>query len=96
MTMKRSLLLLLCCVLLSSPDICIGQVITHASCVDSTRRILGQFVGEYDVRAGFRGGPTAWNSSAAHSRFTWELGGCLMREDFSGRRSDEPYQYIAI
>jgi hypothetical protein len=93
--MKRSLFLLLCCVL-GSPDICIGQFVTHASCVDSTMRILGQFVGEYDVRAEFRAGPMGWDSSAARSRFGWEFGGCLLREDFSTRRSGEPYEYIAI
>jgi hypothetical protein len=94
--MKQSLLLLLCCALLVPSDICIGQVITHDSCVDSTRRVLGPFAGEYDVRAAFRNGPARWDSSAAHSRFAWEFGGCLMREDFSGSRFDEPYQYIAI
>jgi hypothetical protein len=73
-----------------------APLITHASCVDSTRRWLGAFEGEYRVRALFRAGATTWDSTDAHARFAWELGGCLMVERFDGRRGGEPYATVSL
>lgn len=73
-----------------------ATLITHASCVDSTRRWLGPFVGEYRVETFTRGGANAWDSTTAHARFGWELGGCLMVEHFDGRRDGNAFATLAV
>jgi hypothetical protein len=82
--------------IVTAPALCLAQGVTHGSCVAATTRDLAMFVGEYDVRAAFRAGPTAWDSSAARSTFRAELGGCLVRENFAGLRYGEPYAYTAL
>lgn len=73
-----------------------APLITHVSCVDATHRLLGAFIGEFDVRAVYGPGADARDTSDADARFTWALGGCLVRERFRGRRSGEPYEYEAL
>lgn len=65
------------------------------SCADTTGRMLGFLVGEYDAMAVFRAGPVAWDSSAARVSITRELGGCVLREHFRGMRYGAPYEYLA-
>jgi len=74
-----------------------AAMITHTSCVDSTRRWLGPLAGEYRVQTVTRAGvSSAWDSTMAHARFDWELGGCLMVEHFDGRRGGEAYETVAL
>ena len=65
-------------------------------CADTTRRVLGFLVGEYDARAVFRSGPAAWDSSGARISVTRELDGCVLAERFVGTRYGAPYAYLAI
>jgi hypothetical protein len=73
-----------------------AAMITHTTCVDSTRRWLGALAGEYRVQTVTRAGPSAWDTSMANARFGWELGGCLMVEHFAGRRGGEAYETVAL
>jgi hypothetical protein len=73
-----------------------APLVTHASCVDATRRLLGAFVGEFDVQAVYGRGVDGRDTSTARAQFTWALGGCLVRERFRGHRSGEPYEYEAL
>ena len=66
------------------------------SCADTTARVLGFLVGEYDARAAFRAGPSAWDSTTAAVSITRDLGGCVLREHFRGRRYGAPYEYLAV
>jgi hypothetical protein len=66
------------------------------SCADTTRRYLGSFVGDYDVSAVFRRGQEGWDSTGARASFSYELGGCAVREHFEGTRYGQPYAYVAI
>lgn len=65
------------------------------SCADTTTRKLGFLIGEYDARAIFRAGPSAWDSTTARVSITRDLDGCLMREHFRGTRYGSPYEYLA-
>jgi hypothetical protein len=73
-----------------------APLVTHASCVDATHRLLGAFVSEFDVQAVYGRAVDARDTSAATAQFTWALGGCLMRERYRGHRSGEPYEYEAL
>jgi hypothetical protein len=66
------------------------------TCAQATTRLLGSLVGDYEVLVQFRSGPNSWDSSAARSRFGYELGGCLLTEHFQGHRYGEPYDYVAL
>jgi hypothetical protein len=78
------------------PSLTPAPLITHASCVEATHRLLGGFIGEFDVRAVYGHGVDARDTTTADARFTWALGGCLVREHFSGRRDGVPYEYEAL
>jgi proline iminopeptidase len=71
-------------------------LVTHATCVDSTRQRLGMFVGDYRVQVAYRAGANGWDSSAALGHFAWDLGGCLMIERLESQRSGERYDYLAL
>jgi hypothetical protein len=73
-----------------------APLVTHISCVATTHRLLGAFVGQFDVQAVYRRGVDRRDTSVARAQFTWALGGCLVRERFRGRRSGEPYEYEAL
>jgi hypothetical protein len=73
-----------------------AEMITHTSCVDSTRRWLGPFAGDYRVQTGTGTGASAGDSTMARARFGWELGGCLMAEHFDGQRGGEAYETVAL
>jgi hypothetical protein len=97
--------LVLGCALVFLPEALIAQttsapdstrLITHASCVDSTRQWLGMFVGDYRVQVAYRAGADRWDSTVARGQFSWDLGGCLMLERQEGRRSGEAYDYVAL
>ena len=65
------------------------------SCADTTALRLGFLVGEYDVRAIFRTGPSSWDSTTAKVTITRDLDGCVIREHFRGTRYGSPYEYLA-
>jgi len=67
-----------------------------ATCATNAQRALGAFLGEYEVRATFRAGAAAWDSSLARSHFAWDLDGCVLVERFDGRRFGEPYRYLSL
>jgi hypothetical protein len=71
----------------------VGQTapVTAAACSSKAQRLLGIFVGDFNVRAAYRSGATCWDSSAVRSHFAWELGGCVLVEHFDGRCFGEPY-----
>jgi hypothetical protein len=73
-----------------------APLITHTTCVDSTRRWLGPFVGVYRVRTVTRTTASAWDSTLARAQFGWELGGCLMVEHSDGRRDGDAYTTLAL
>lgn len=66
------------------------------SCAASSHRLLGAFVGDFDVAATYRAGTAGWDSATARSQFTWALDGCLLEERFTGRRYGAPYAYLAL
>jgi hypothetical protein len=80
----------------AAPDGTPAPFITHASCVDSTRSLLGAFQGDYRVHTLNRAGPAAWDSTDARAHFAWELDGCLMVERYEGQRGGEPYSTLAL
>lgn len=67
-----------------------------ATCATDVQRALGVFLGDYEVRAAFRAGPVAWDSSLARSNFAWDLDGCVLMERFDGLRFGQPYRYLSI
>lgn len=68
---------------------------TPFSCADTVQQALGGFAGSWKVEAIFRAGE-GWDSTNATSRFTPDLNGCLLREDYRGTRYGEPYQFLAL
>jgi len=73
-----------------------ATMITHTSCVDSTRRWLGPLAGAYRVQTAAGPGASGWDSTTARARFGWQLGGCLMVEHFAGRRGGEAFETVAL
>ncbi len=74
----------------SSPQ---GRAVT---CATNAQRVLGVFLGDFDVHAIFRTGPATWDSSLARSHFAWDLDGCVLVERFDGIRFGQPYRYLSI
>jgi hypothetical protein len=68
----------------------------RSSCADSVARAIGAFRGEWQVRAVFRISATAQDTTEARAVLTPELGGCVLREDYRGRRYGEPYEFLAL
>lgn len=66
------------------------------TCATNAQRVLGVFLGDYEVRATFRAGPAAWDSSLARSTFAWDLEGCVLVERFDGMRFGQPYRYLSM
>jgi hypothetical protein len=66
------------------------------SCADTVEAALGPYRGGWRVTALFRTGPGTWDSTQARSTFSSELGGCLLRQDYRGRRDGEAYEYLAL
>ena len=66
------------------------------NCRDATSRMIGFMMGEYSVRAVFRAGAAAWDSSIAVVTITPDLGGCVLREHFRGTRYGAPYESVAL
>jgi len=66
------------------------------SCADTVEAALGAFRGSWHVRALFRTGPGTWDTTAASSTFIPDLVGCVLRQEYRGRRYGEPYTYLAL
>ncbi len=66
------------------------------SCADTVQAALGGFRGEWEVTALFRTGPGSWDSTAARASFTPDLEGCVLRQEYHGRRYGERYDYLAL
>jgi len=66
------------------------------SCADTVHRYLGSFIGTWEVRSLFRSGPEAWDSTRGTVVIAPDLDGCLLREEYVGRRYGKPYHYIAL
>lgn len=66
------------------------------SCPDTVRAALGGLFGEWEVTALFRTGPGSWDSTAARASFTPDLAGCVVRQEYHGRRYGERYDYLAL
>jgi hypothetical protein len=66
------------------------------SCADTVEAALGAFRGSWHVRALFRTGPGTWDTTEATSTFAPDLAGCVLRQDYRGRRYGEAYAYLAI
>ena len=65
-------------------------------CSDTVSAALGSFTGTWQVRALFRSGPGTWDSTVATSRFSPELGGCVLRQEYWGTRYGEAYHFLAM
>jgi hypothetical protein len=66
------------------------------SCADTVDAALRAYHGTWRVTALFRTGPGAWDTTEATSSFTPDLGGCVLRQDYRGRRYGEAYDYLAL
>lgn len=66
------------------------------SCADTVRVALHELEGNWRVDAIFRAGEGSWDTTKATSRFTSDLDGCLLREDYHGTRYGERYDFLAL
>jgi hypothetical protein len=66
------------------------------SCADTVEASLGAYRGSWRVVALFRSGTGVWDTTQATATFSPELAGCILRQDYRGRRYRVPYQYLAL
>ena len=77
------------------PSVLLAQG-SRFDCSRAAQDGLGGFVGQWQVETLFRAGNSAWDSTAAVATIRSELSGCLLREEYRGERSGEPYSYVAL
>jgi hypothetical protein len=66
------------------------------SCADTVEAALGAYRGSWHVQALFRAGDGIWDTTQATTTFTPDLRGCVLRQDYRGRRYGEAYEYLAL
>lgn len=66
------------------------------SCADSVKAALGPYRGSWQVQALFRAGDQIWDSTQATATFSPDLNGCVLRQEYRGRRYGEAYEYLAL
>jgi hypothetical protein len=81
-------------------EVAFGQtpapMLTHALCIEDVRRMLGAFVGRWTVHTAYRTGTATLDSSLAAATIEPELGGCILREVYHGRRFGKPFAFVAL
>ena len=95
MTLNRRLALCAISLVASLTSTARGQGL-RSTCADAVQEQFGGFLGSWRVETVFRAGDSAWDSTTATATITSELSGCLLREEYRGERSGEPYTYVAL
>jgi len=92
--MRNWTLLSLTALCLAGPRSSVAQA--AFSCADTVEAALGAYRGTWQVVALFRTGSGTWDTTQATATFSPDLTGCVLRQDYRGRRYGEPYQYLAL
>lgn len=66
------------------------------ACADSVSQRLGTLIGTWDVRSMARQGPTAWDTTTGIAEIRPDFEGCLLREQFTGRRYGQPFNFLSL
>jgi hypothetical protein len=81
---------------LSLPFATATQAQAVFSCADTVEAALGAYRGTWEVVALFRTGEGTWDTTQAMATFSPDLAGCVLRQDYRGRRYGERYEYLAL